>query len=77
MNLKSMMTFSTARVRLGGWLWVVLAWLSVGAAHGQWQSTSYTLKGGWNAIYLHGDASYAPPATLFASYPAVLEVWRW
>jgi hypothetical protein len=77
MNLKSMMTFLTTRVRLGGWLWVLLAGLSVGVTHGQWQSTSYTLKGGWNAIYLHGDASYAPPATLFASYPAVLEVWRW
>ena len=46
-------------------------------AHGQWQNTTYTLKGGWNAIYLHGDASYAPPATLFAAYPQVQEVWRW
>ena len=77
MNLKSMMAFLTARVRLGGWLWVILAGLGVGVAHGQWQNTNYTLKGGWNAIYLHGDASYAPPATLFASYPAVVEVWRW
>ena len=65
------------RVRLRGWLWVVLAGLNVGVVHGQWLDTSYTLKGGWNAIYLHGDASYAPPATLFASYPAVQEVWRW
>jgi len=77
MNLKSMIVFSMGRVRLGGWLWVILAGLSVGVAHGQWMNTSYTLKGGWNAIYLHGDASYAPPATLFASYPAVQEVWRW
>ena len=77
MNLKSMMAFLTARVRLGGWLWVILAGLGVGVAHGQWQNTNYTLKGGWNAIYLHGDASYAPPAALFASYPAVVEVWRW
>ncbi|MCX8494722.1 MAG: hypothetical protein ORN51_00885 [Akkermansiaceae bacterium] len=46
-------------------------------AQAQWQSTAYTLKGGWNAIYLHGDASYALPSTLFAGYPAVLEIWRW
>jgi hypothetical protein len=77
MNLKSMMTFLTTRVRLGGWLWVILAGMSAGVAQGQWQSTSYALKGGWNAIYLHGDASYAPPATLFAGHPEVLEVWRW
>ncbi len=51
--------------------------LFAAAAHAQWQSTTYALKGGWNSIYLHGDASYAPPATLFASNPEVLEVWRW
>ena len=45
--------------------------------HAQWQSTTYTLKGGWTAIYLHGDATYAPPATLFASETEVTEVWRW
>ncbi len=47
------------------------------SAHAQWQSTTYTLKGGWNAIYLHGDASHATPEVLFASNPEVLEVWRW
>ena len=77
MNIKSMLVFLMERVRLGGWLWAILAGLSVGVAHGQWQNTGYTLKGGWNAIYLHGDASYAPPATLFAAYPAVQEIWRW
>jgi len=43
----------------------------------QWQSTTYTLKGGWNSIYLHGDATHATPEALFASNPEVLEVWRW
>jgi hypothetical protein len=47
------------------------------AAQAQWQSTNYTLKGGWNAIYLHGEATFAPPATLFSANPEVLEVWRW
>jgi hypothetical protein len=46
-------------------------------AHAQWQNTTYTLKGGWNSIYLHGDASYATPETIFASFPEVQEVWRW
>jgi hypothetical protein len=46
-------------------------------AHAQWQNTTYTLKSGWNAIYLHGDATHATPAQLFAAYPAVTEVWRW
>jgi hypothetical protein len=46
-------------------------------AHAQWQSTTYTLKAGWNSIYLHGDATHATPDQLFASHPAVTEVWRW
>jgi hypothetical protein len=46
-------------------------------AQAQWQSTTYTLKGGWNSIYLHGDATHATPDELFASNPEVLEVWRW
>jgi len=46
-------------------------------ARAQWQDVSYTFKSGWNAVYLHGDASYTTPATLFASYPEVTEVWRW
>jgi len=44
-------------------------------AHAQWQNTTYTLKGGWNAIYLPGDATYNTIDNLFPS--AVLEVWRW
>ena len=58
-------------------LFALSSLLLCGTAHAQWQTTTYTLKGGWNAIYLHGDASYSPPATLFAAYPAVQEVWRW
>lgn len=46
-------------------------------ARAQWQDVSYIFKSGWNAVYLHGDASYTTPATLFASYPEVTEVWRW
>ena len=53
------------------------ALLLAATAHAQWQSTTYTLKTGWNAIYLHGDATHATPDELFASNPEVLEVWRW
>ncbi len=49
----------------------------VTAAQAQWQTTTYTLKGGWNSIYLHGDATHATLDELFASNPEVLEVWRW
>ncbi len=45
------------------------------SAHGQWQTTTYTLKGGWSSIYLSGDAKQG---TLDDIFPAtVTEVWRW
>lgn len=44
-------------------------------AHGQWISTDYALKGGWNSIYLTGDATHQGLADLFPSQ--VIEVWRW
>lgn len=50
------------------------------AAQAQWQDTSYTLKGGWNAIYLSGDATYAPIENVFPNSGAtasIQEVWRW
>ncbi len=43
----------------------------------QWQSTTYTLRGGWNSIFLHGDLPQGDIATLFADHPGVLEIWRW
>lgn len=50
-------------------------------AQAQWRNETYTLRGGWNAIYLHGDATYAVPGTaagqMFALNPEVLEIWRW
>ena len=42
----------------------------------QWKTESYVLKGGWNAIYLHGDATHTTPAELFKS-TTVSQVWRW
>ena len=57
--------------------------LLVPAAHAQWQTISYKLKGGWNSIYLHGDATWGPietvlPALNTAASPAqITSVWRW
>lgn len=45
------------------------------SAQAQWKNESYTLKGGWNSIYLHGDAKHDTIANLFPS--AVIEIWRW
>jgi hypothetical protein len=47
------------------------------ALRAQWQNITYTLHGGWNAIYLHGDASHATLDALLASNPEVTSVWRW
>ena len=56
---------------------LALAFLGGPRAYAQWQTVTYNLRGGWNAIYLHGDASYATIDTLLASNPEVLSVWRW
>ena len=41
----------------------------------QWRSETYTLQTGWNAIYLHGDASHDTIANLLPT--EVTEVWAW
>ena len=49
--------------------------LAASHASAQWQTTTYSLKGGWNAIHLSGDATYQSLEQLLP--PTVLEVWRW
>ena len=48
------------------------------SAQAQWLSQSFTLKPGWNAIYLHVDASHLSLDQLIpdANSP-VAEVWLW
>jgi hypothetical protein len=54
---------------------VLFTLLAALPASAQWKTTTYSLKGGWNAIYLNGDA---PPTAVEDLFPAsVLEVWRW
>jgi hypothetical protein len=56
-------------------LTLVSLFLAATTAHAQWKTTTYTLKGGWNSIYLHGDATHGTLDSLLPS--SVLEVWRW
>lgn len=58
---------------------VCLLLLFTATAQAQWQNTTFTLKGGFNAIYLHGDARGVSPDVLFNSGQAtnIEEVWRW
>jgi hypothetical protein len=47
------------------------------ACHAQWQTVAYTLRGGWNSVYFHGDMPQGDVSSIFAAHPEVLEVWRW
>ncbi len=58
-------------------LLLVLAGAGLPTAWAQWQTINYTLHGGWNSIYLHGDASYATIEQQLANNPEVLSIWRW
>jgi hypothetical protein len=58
-------------------LLIALACCVVPAARAQWQTTTYTLHGGWNSIYLHGDATHATVDQLLAGNPEIISVWRW
>lgn len=49
--------------------------LLAATARAQWQTTTYTLKGGWSAIYLTGDARQDTLDNLFPA--TVTQVWRW
>jgi hypothetical protein len=56
---------------------LVVAGACLPAARAQWQTINYTLRGGWNSIYIHGDASYATIEQQLANNPEVLSIWRW
>jgi len=45
----------------------------------QWVTQTNTLKPGWNAVYLHVDASHATLDELVGSIPnhPILEIWAW
>ena len=48
-------------------------------SHAQWLTQSINLKAGWNAVFLHVDATHDTLNALVAGDIAnpILEVWRW
>lgn len=58
-------------------LLLVVVGVCLPGARAQWQTINYTLHGGWNSIYVHGDASYATIEQQLANNPEVLSIWRW
>jgi len=50
-----------------------------GRGHAHWLTQSFDLRAGWNAVFLHVDASHASIAQHLASYPAasIEEIWLW
>ena len=52
--------------------------LVLSTAQGQWYTKTYSLKAGWNGIWLSGDASHTTVEAMFASADKkVSKVWRW
>lgn len=47
------------------------------SARAQWQNITYSLKAGWNSIYLHGDANHDTIENILVGAPSVQEIWRW
>lgn len=68
----------------GRWGWgslscLLFALASPGLARAQWLTQSFDLVAGWNAVYLHVDASHAVLDDLMA-VPAnapIEEIWQW
>ncbi len=58
-------------------LLILATLLAAGPASAQWRTTTYTLKPGWNAIWLNGDATYLTPDAHFAGQADIEELWRW
>jgi hypothetical protein len=48
-------------------------------ARAQWLTQGMSLKAGWNAVYLHVDASYTTLESLIGEDPSspIQEVWQW
>lgn len=58
---------------------LLLAMVFVPAARAQWLTQNITLKPGWNAVYLHVDASHATLDALVGADAGnpVQEIWLW
>lgn len=49
------------------------------SSHAQWLTQTFNLTAGWNAVYLHIDASHTTLTDLAGGDPAnpILEIWQW
>lgn len=56
-----------------------LLWAGGGPVHAQWLTQSFNLNSGWNAVYLHVDASHDSIANLVGANAAnpITEIWLW
>lgn len=43
----------------------------------QWKTEEFPLVAGWNAIFLHVDATHEVPDNIFSTFTDIEEVWRW
>lgn len=62
----------------------ILCWMAVALVAGwhhsgraQWLTQTNALRAGWNAVYLHVDASYTNVNQLMASALPIQEIWYW
>ncbi len=46
-------------------------------AHAQWVTQSLTLRPGWNAVYLHVNASHDTLENLVGASSPISEIWLW
>lgn len=60
-------------------LFVGVAALLTPSAHAHWLTQTFDLKAGWNAVFLHVDASHASIAMHLAPDPnaSIEEIWLW
>src|SRR6187401_687321 len=69
--------FLSSKLRVGATLGLLL--LLTIPAHGQWLIQSFELKSGWNAVYLHVDATHETLDDLIGADPTnpIEEIWMW
>ena len=79
MNNRSHRTVAGERSKARVLLWLAFA-LVVGWSHSsraQWITQTNSLKPGWNAVYLHVDASHTDLNSLINALDPIDEVWLW
>ncbi len=79
MRTPSYRTLARARItgRILSWLASAIAVLWCQTVHAQWITQTNNLRAGWNAVYLHVDASYTNITEFLQSSPPLEEIWAW